>query len=236
MLASLQALSEIRMKTIRLLAVVSLLSLSATAAQSAEPWRTYEVTVTNITRGQQFTPLLVAAHRSSVRLFQLGQAASPELATLAEEGDVAPLKALLDANADVGATAVGAGLTDPGQSKTVRIETRRAFDRLSIAAMLIPTNDAFMALASFDLDDLERRMATVRVVAYDAGSERNDELCSSIPGPSFVECGGPGGGARIGGGEGFVHIHNGMHGIGSFDAAQRTWLNPVAEITIRRIR
>jgi len=227
------------MKPFGRLALVSIFALAVPAAHGADSGRTYEVTVTNITRAQQFTPLLVATHRASVRLFKVGRPASAELATLAEEGDVAPLKAALDANPDVGRTAVGAGLTDPGQSKTVRIETRRAFDRLSVAAMLIPTNDAFMALNGFDLDELaegERRVVTVRVVAYDAGSERNDELCSSIPGPSFVECGGPGGGAKVGGGEGFVHIHNGIHGIGSFNPAERTWLNPVAEITIHRVR
>ena len=27
--------------------------------------------------------------------------------------------------------------------------------------------------------------------AYDSGSEVNDELCASIPGPDFEECGGP---------------------------------------------
>lgn len=199
----------------------------------------YQVTITNVTRGQQFTPFLLAMHKPAVQLFKLGQPAAPELATLAEEGNVAPLKAALDANPSVAATVAGSGLTDPGKSVTFTIRTREGFDRLSVAAMLIPTNDAFVALSGFDLDDLgagERRVVTVRVVAYDAGSERNDELCSSIPGPSFVECGGPGGGAKVGGGEGFVHVHNGIHGIGSLDPAQRTWLNPVAEITIRRVR
>ncbi len=45
--------------------------------------------------------------------------------------------------------------------------------------------------------------------AYDAGSERNDETCASIPGPDFVECGGPGtGGQPVGGEEGYVHAKN----------------------------
>ena len=63
-----------------------------------------------------------------------------------------------------------------------------------------------------------------------------DELCASIPGPNFVECGGNGGGgAPAGGEEGFVHIHAGMHGIGNFKAADRDWRNPVAQITVRRL-
>ncbi len=198
----------------------------------------YRVTVTNITRGQQFTPLLLATHRASLRLFRLGRPATPELATLAEEGDVGPLKLLLDANPAVGATVAGNSLTDPGKSATFTIEARRGFDRLSVAAMLIPTNDAFVAVNGFDLDEADdERSVTIFAVAYDAGSEQNDELCSSIPGPKFVECNnGPGGGAAVGKGEGFVHIHNGIHGIGNMNAANRTWLNPVAEVRIRRVR
>ncbi len=200
---------------------------------------TFEVTITNITRGQQFTPLLLATHRADVKLFELGAPASPELATLAEEGNVAPLRAVLAADANVAATEAGSALTNPGQTVTFTINSRANFDKLSIAAMLIPTNDAFMALNSFDLDRVPHgrgRSVTVFARAYDAGSERNDELCASIPGPNFVECNGPGGGARVGGGEGFVHVHNGIHGIGSLNRAMRTWLNPVASITIRRVR
>ena len=71
--------------------------------------------------------------------------------------------------------------------------------------------------------------------AYDAGSERNDELGASIRGAAFSECGGAGGGAKVGQGEGFVHISSGIHGIGSFKSSNRDWRNPVARIVIKRI-
>ena len=74
---------------------------------------------------------------------------------------------------------------------------------------------------------------TLRAPAYDAGSEINDELCSSIPGPFFTECNGPGGGGSPGGGEGFVHIHRGIHGVGDFEPSERDWKNDVAQIRIR---
>jgi hypothetical protein len=36
--------------------------------------------------------------------------------------------------------------------------------------------------------------------------------------------------------EGYVHVHAGIHGIGSeVIPAERDWNNPVAKITIRRI-
>ena len=82
-----------------------LLALAATAAtgllapaQAMGPegrWM-YEVTVTNITYNQRFTPLLLATHKPDLQLFKLGEPSSPQLAVLAEEGNVAPLRAAPD--------------------------------------------------------------------------------------------------------------------------------------------
>ena len=33
----------------------------------------YEITVTNLTRGQIFSPILVATHKAEVKLFELGE-------------------------------------------------------------------------------------------------------------------------------------------------------------------
>jgi hypothetical protein len=208
--------------------------LAPLVASATERW-TYEVTVTNLTYNQRFTPLLLATHRPDVHLFELGAPASPGLAILAEEGNVMPLLATLQGNGHVTATSAGSSLLDPGQSVTLTIQGRPARDRLSLAAMLIPTNDAFVALDAVPLP-LPSYPGNHTAIAYDAGSEVNDELCSSIPGPAFAECGGSGGGARVGGGEGFVHVHRGMHGIGSFKPNARDWRNPVARVTVRVVR
>jgi hypothetical protein len=202
-------------------------------AAAAREGLLYEVTVTNATYNQQFTPLLLVTHEGSVRLFEIGTPASSGLATLAEEGDVVPLRAVLDANPDVNMTTAGAGLTNAGNSVTLTIRGRPFRDRLSLAAMLIPTNDTFVALNSVDLPVHGTAHYTAR--AYDAGSERNDELCASIPGPNFPECGGPGSGGKPGGGEGFVHVHRGIHGVGNLLPENRTWKNPVAFITVKRV-
>lgn len=195
----------------------------------------YEVTVTNLTRNQRFTPILVAAHKAGVQLFNAGSPASPQLAILAEEGNVAPLASLLLSNPNVGEVTNSGALLNPGASVTQTIKASGGFNRISLAAMLIPTNDGFFALNGV-LAPTGRQPLTLFSPAYDAGSERNDELCASIPGPNFFECGGNGGGgAPSGGEEGFVHIHAGIHGIGDFDASERDWRNPVARITIRRI-
>ncbi|MEO7319451.1 MAG: spondin domain-containing protein [Chthoniobacteraceae bacterium] len=208
----------------------ALLLGAAGAASAAE----YEVTVTNLTRGQQFTPILVATHQAGVRLFELGSPASPQLRTLAEEGNVGPLAALLLGNRDVRDVVNSGGLLNPGRSVTQRVSTQGSFDNVSVAAMLIPTNDAFFAVNDTEGQNGQESI-TLFSPAYDAGTERNDELCASIPGPNFSECGGPGGGGAPGGGEGYVHIHSGIHGIGDLRPAIRDWRNPVAKITIRRV-
>ncbi len=194
----------------------------------------YEVSVTNLTRNQQFTPVLVVTHRPALRLFEGGVPASPELATLAEEGSTGPLADRLRASDGVRNVETSSGLLDPGRTVTVRIAGVPSLDRISLAAMLIPTNDAFTALDAAELPS--SGSANHRTPAYDAGSERNDELCASIPGPNFFECGGPGGGDQVEGGEeGFVHIHAGIHGIGDLEAAERDSRNPVARVWISRI-
>src|SRR5213592_1380977 len=169
-----------RLQILEPLALIGALLLGAAGAASATE---FEVTVTNLTRGQQFTPILVASHKSGVRLFELGSPASPQLKTLAEEGNVAPMTALLLGNPDVRDVVNTGGLLNPGQSVTQRVSTRGGFDNVSVAAMLIPTNDGFFALNDAEGPNGQQSI-TVYSPAYDAGTERNDETCASIPGPN----------------------------------------------------
>ena len=193
----------------------------------------YEVTITNVTRDQRFTPRLVVTHRSGVRLFKLGQPASAELEVLAETGATGPFETALASTPGVHGVAIGGGLLGPGETQTVRVEGHRN-DRVSLMGMLIPTNDAFVAING--AGPFGHRAHSAFALAYDSGTEVNDELCDSIPGPDFSECNGPGGGgAPEGDEEGFVRVHEGIHGVGDFDEATRDWRNPVAKVSIRRI-
>lgn len=190
----------------------------------------YEVTVTNVTRGQSFTPIMVATHKEGIKLFTEGTPASPELATLAEGGNTVPLMAMLSANPNVLNVTTIPGLLAPGKSVTVKIRTQSKFDHISVASMLIPTNDGFFALNGIR-GPKGKQILSLESPAYDAGSEPNDELCANIPGPV---CGGEGASPNAGG-EGFVHIHAGIHGIGNLTPADRDWRNPAAQITIKRV-
>ena len=51
----------------------------------------YKVTITNITPGQPFAPVMAAIHRPGISFFTLGQAPSDELAMLAEAGNGQPI-------------------------------------------------------------------------------------------------------------------------------------------------
>lgn len=197
----------------------------------ADRERVYEVTITNIAPGQTFTPILVATHSSRVRMFSLGSPASEELAILAEGGDTGPLASALASTGEVfDAQTIGA-LLAPGRTASIRVKAQGRFDRVSVAAMLIPTNDSFFAVNGSELPQRRGASASLTSVAYDAGSEPNDELCASIPGPM---CGGEGTSPGVNG-EGFVHVSSGIHGQGDLAPARYDWRNPVARITIRRV-
>lgn len=210
-----------------------LLFAGSLAANAAE----YEITITNITKGQTFTPILGVAHKSDVALFELGQPAAPELADLAESGDVGPLAAIAGTVPDlVGGYSVSPGLLAPGASATFTLEAPRGFNRLSLAAMLIPTNDTFVAVDSLRLPSHGERQTFG--LAYDAGSEFNDQNCNNIPGP---RCGGEGNSAPADDDEGHVSVSNGFHDLPQSVSGEvlgpftYDWRNPVAQVTVRRI-
>lgn len=213
-------------------ALVALVASSFLAAPvyASDDARRYEVTITNLTRGISFTPILVATHRRGPSLFTLGQASSSELLTVAESGNTTPLASALQATGRVADIEISAGLLGPGQSVTVTVDGGKGAKHISIASMLLPTNDAFFSLNAVRLPK-SSKVKNYYSPAYDAGSETNDELCINIPGP---HCGGNGL-SPADSGEGFVHIHAGIHGIGSLDTATYDWRNPVAKISIRRL-
>jgi hypothetical protein len=191
--------------------------------------KSYEVTFTNIMPGQPLAPVLVVTHRSGMSFFTVGDAPMPELADLAEAGNGNPMAETLRGMHGITAAVVGGGGTPPGNSSTLRIQAKKG-DHLSLGAMLGNTNDGFAGLSDVRLPK-GKRMAIYMAPAYDAGTETNDELCATVPGPAC-------GGAALSPddhGEGFVYIHNGIHGIGGLMASDTDWRNPVARVTIKRV-
>lgn len=231
----------------------------------------FGVTVTNLARGsgtgdacrvgQRMGLFLFATHQSDVRLFTPGKPASPELAILAEAGQPSFLAETLAADERVchvitvpePGQDILQGIICPGESLTVVLDAPEGCNHVSIAAMLIPTNDGFIALNGERLPHGQRE---IYLNGWDAGSEENDQLCINIPGlPPEVGRIFPGcapGDANTDitavdpnpeGGEGYVHVHSGIHGPGfAFDGnlvelGERVWdwRNPIARVVIRRI-
>ena len=198
------------------------------AADAKDKTTLYEVTITNITRRQIISPPIVISHNKDFRLFNLANPATPGMALLAEEGMPSVLETELGAMDSVFQYNSAAGGIPPGASVTVGIETQKGFRLLSAAGMLIFTNDAFFAVRG--LKARSKGDATVPARAYDAGSERNSEDCTYIPG-----CGG-GGAHDPAVAEGYVYPHSGIHGIGGLDPADYDWHNPVATIRVEKVK
>ncbi len=201
----------------------------------------FNVTVTNLTNAQPLSPVAVIAHQDGYSVFTIGIAATVGLEELAEGGANGALIAEADADANVLATASGAGPIGPAGSETISIQVL-ASDlpnlRLSTSTMLVNTNDAITGSNGVDLSGLAAgESVTMSTIAYDSGTEANDELAINIPGPA-------------GGGEGFnaarddiadrVTMHTGV--VGSDDGlatsnldGQHRFDNPVARVRIERI-
>jgi hypothetical protein len=218
------------------LAAAALLTGSATADDDGDDEgtaKTWQVTVANLTPpgpgapgSQPLSPPLFVVHSGKADVWSVGEIASHGVAAIAEDANNAVLESALPSLPGVESVFTGAGGPIPsGQSRTYSVETHGRFSRLSLVTMLVNTNDAFTGLDSLRLSG---RRETLLTMAYDAGSERNNELRSHIPGPC---CNNPfvrdPEGALIG-------AHEGITGRGQLAPATYDWDGPAARITIQR--
>jgi hypothetical protein len=177
---------------------------------------------------QPLSPPLFVVHSSRADVWSVGAAASDGVAALAEDADNSVLTAALDGAPGVRSVETGAGGPIPsGASRSYTIRTRGPHNRLTLLTMLVNTNDAFTGL---DSALVHGQGATYGMVAYDAGSEINNELKAFIPGPC---CGNPFVRAPEGG---VITMHRGITGVGELDPAIYGWPldRPVARITLER--
>jgi hypothetical protein len=210
---------------------VASLLVAFSGLAAAQPSARYEVKITNITPAQAFTPQLVVTHERSTHLFVLGDAAGAALEALAEGGRT-DLLADKVANGAYDMQTSG-GLLMPGETTTLTLVAHPKRGFLSVAAMLLPTNDTFVGLDAVRLPTAGNP-ATYRLEAYDAGTEYNDQLCANIPGPP---CFGVPFSAASESDEGFVHVGNGFHEMGEEALSPRTysWGSSVAKVEVTRL-
>ena len=237
------------MRKVRMLAILAALLmltiLVGAPAVSAVQGRTYEVTITNLTDGQPFTPALVATHKGNDEFFTVGKAASFGLQEIAENGNNTPMFNRVSGDNSFDDVLIEAGPTgpppiDPGETVTFTIEGAPPFNFLSWASMLICTNDGFTGVDTLKLPADVGDSMSVYTQGYDAGTEVNTELFADIVPP----CGPLTGQDSMGQGTGttnsalaeggVIHHHGGILGIGDLDAGINNWVNPVAKITVER--
>jgi len=225
----------------------TLLTVSAIAfASSSVMAQDLSITVTNLTQGLHFTPIITSAHSSDNHIFMSGTSATAELQAMAEGGDISGLASvLLNADANTNENPA-AGLLAPGTSTTYTLTNESANTHLSLAAMVLPSNDGFVGLDSWEIPT-EAGTYTINLNAYDAGTEANNEIVNGGGAPGVLGIPAAPGGDSGTNGTGvtdtesntLVHIHRGNLGDNVMDGGKsdlnnsiHRWLNPVAKLTI----
>ena len=211
---------------------------------------TYEVTVTNLTDGQPLTPPLLVVHRKPVSLFEVGQPASFGLKEIAENGNLDPLMMSLADNKHVMDVQVGETgplvpkdnpvETDFSYQTTVTISGERGAKYLSMASMLVCTNDGFTGVDGLRLPKKVGDTITAYTDGYDAGTEVNTEdfadivpPCQGLIGVSSDDKGTGTSNPDLAE-EGVIHHHPGVVGDADLIPDLHGWEDPVAKIEITR--
>jgi len=208
------------------------------------------VTVLNLTHGSHFTPLLVAAHNADTHLFKSGSAASASLQAMAEGGNIDGLVADLTTAEATFVANPAAGLLAPGHSTTTTVIDTDGTENnyLSIVGMVLPSNDGFVGVSGWHIPATAGTYM-MPALAYDAGTEANDELLGLDNAGAAGNAGAPGAPSGSGGAGGTgaagtdtnqsVHVHRGVlgdtnasGGSSDFDSRVHRWLNPVARVIV----
>jgi hypothetical protein len=232
----------LRLRSILAAAVVLLLVLPATA--TAENPKTWRVTIDNLTGppvasfGQPMSAPLVAVHSNRADMWSLGEPASESIRYIAEDGSPQFGLGLLTGQPGFLSVAIEHLGTFPGfpgllpipifpqASRSFEVISSGKYDRLSLAMMLGLTNDGFTGLDSVPLHG---NGGVYYTSGYDAGTERNNETFAFLPNLSLVffvrdlE-------------NGVITHHPGIQGGGALIPAAHGWTDPVARITIERLK
>ncbi|CAM9591785.1 unnamed protein product [Ectocarpus sp. 8 AP-2014] len=223
------------------LALASMLSLASGCSTSDSSMKTYKaschgrVRVTNLTFKQDFSPPIIVAHEKGSRpLFSEGAKARPAIKRMAEEGINRNVEGIATRERGFCGFAAAEGLLSPGKTWNGKItfDANKCKEPVySVVAKLTNTNDAFMGIdGSKFLDNCPSKRFPP---AFDAGTEKNNEKCTCMPGracpasPKTRENHGRGS-------EGFIHVHRGINGVGDLSKADYGWKNPVAEVVVSK--
>lgn len=212
---------------------------SSSSHDSTVDMRTYEISVSNVTANQPFSPIAVILHTPGYQAWVDGEAASTALEMLAEAGDNSSLLSNASNHSAYLASDSGAGVIGPGNSESIQLEVDvQNGANLSVVSMLVNTNDAYTGINASSLVALASgESVSYSAPVWDSGTEGNTEAAGTIPGPAD---GGEGFNAARSDSSDRVRFHSGVisnqDGLsGSVLTADHRFDNPSAVITITRL-
>jgi len=251
--------------------------------------RTFEVTITNTTTGQPFSPPYVATSKwTKFPLFKVGKYASSAIQEVAENGDTAlTMRNYLAQAKRRGTIYDWAGGVPPGtkplapagtpgergeavnssgaaagpcsalnfpcpSTQTITVHATNSASKLSLASMLVCTNDGFVGLAGVKMPEQVGGTLTFQGRPYSTGTEHDTQTfedimpwCQSIVGV-FDQDPHPAAGNPFGPLSGTVMTHPllaeggrvtrhaGIAQAGELSAVHG-WSGPVATISVKRV-
>lgn len=218
--------------------------LNAVVQANAAGKHRYQVTIENLTTGQVFSPGVIVTHTKQASVWEVGAPASEGIRIIAEEGVEATafselsgapgVHEVISTEAPINRIGGPAGLPT---SRSFMIEASANANRLSVAVMLICTNDGFTGVSGVKLPGGFGAESHL-VGAWDAGTEQNNERFNQIVDPCQMAgpvVAPPDGNGRVAT-SGVITIHPNISGVGDLSMPLHGWQFPVARITIQRQR
>jgi hypothetical protein len=232
------------------LAATALGGVSATAAADMENDATYRVTIANLASGQPLTPPLVVLHGAEAALVEAGAPASEALQQLAENGNPQVFVDSLEGAQGIASVTVAdhpivaggiPGAADVPSVATIEVNGPATGGLISVASMLICTNDGFSIVHDAPLPAEVGQIATFYSDAYDAGTEVNTESFADLVPPcqGLVGVSGEAEGTGASNPElaegGVVAPHAGIAGEADLDAMSHAVASNPALVVVERI-
>lgn len=137
---------------------------------------------TNYPSNAHFSPLIGLTHNDSVKLYQVGQLASPGVEQVAETGQTGTIVSEIAShitNNNAQFTVYGSSGQTSGSSEIkFKFSANQAFPNFSFVSMVAPTSDWFVGIDSIKLYESGawKTNEDVNLRVYDAGTEEGENF------------------------------------------------------------
>lgn len=155
--------------------------------KSSDTTYEFKVDVLNLTNAQPLSPPALVAHNSGYQMFDEAISASIALEHLAESGSNAQIIAEANSNKAAFVSQAATAPIGPGASASYNLVFSDSLKgaQISVATMLVNTNDAFTGAKGLDISGLKvNQTLSINGPVWDAGTEGNSETAETIPGPA----------------------------------------------------